>query len=133
MPTNHTFRNDPSCCRITLYNPIFFYEGGTRCNFYHCDQTAHVHELAKVDGCFVDSSSSVRNLGVLFDSNLSIDGHVSSIFKTEFFHLKILSKLRPMLSMSNAEMLINAFMTSRLDYCNDLLGGFSTDGPQCSS
>ncbi len=28
----------------------------------------------------------------------------------------MLSKLRPMLSMSNAEMLINAFMTSRLDY-----------------
>ncbi len=30
-----------------------------------------------------------------------------------------------MLSISNAEMLINAFMTSRLDYCNALLGGCS--------
>ncbi len=30
-----------------------------------------------------------------------------------------------MLSMSNAEMLINAFMTSRLDYCNALLDGCS--------
>ncbi len=28
-----------------------------------------------------------------------------------------------MLSMSNAEMLIHAFMTSRVDYCNALLGG----------
>ncbi len=28
-----------------------------------------------------------------------------------------------MLSMSNAEILIHAFMTSRLDYCNALLGG----------
>ncbi len=27
--------------------------------------------------------------------------------------------------MSNAEMLINAFMSSRLDYCNALLGGCS--------
>ncbi len=27
--------------------------------------------------------------------------------------------------MSNAEILINAFMTSRLDYCNALLGGCS--------
>ncbi len=36
-----------------------------------------------------------------------------------------ISKLRPMLSMSNAEMLINPFMTSRLDYCNALLGGCS--------
>ncbi len=40
-----------------------------------------------------------------------------------FFHLKNISKLRPMLSMSNAEMLIHAFMTSRSDYCNALLGG----------
>ncbi len=30
-----------------------------------------------------------------------------------------------MLSMSNAEMLIHAFMTSRLDYCNALLGACS--------
>ncbi len=30
-----------------------------------------------------------------------------------------------MLSKSNTEMLINAFMTSMLDYCNALLGGCS--------
>ncbi len=78
-----------------------------------------------LDGCSVNSSSSVRNLGVLFDSNPSFKSHVSSICKTAFFHLKNISKLRPMLSMSNAEMLINAFMTSRLDYCNALLGGCS--------
>ncbi len=62
---------------------------------------------------------------MLFDSNLSFDSHVSSICKTAFFHLKNISKLRPMLSMSNAEMLIHAFMTSRLDYCNALLGSCS--------
>ncbi len=33
--------------------------------------------------------------------------------------------MRPMLSMSNAEILINMFMTSMLDYCNALLGVFS--------
>ncbi len=57
------------------------------------------------------------------DSNLSFDSHVSSICKTAFFNLKNISKLRPMLSMSNAEMLIHAFMTSNLDYCNALLDG----------
>ncbi len=44
------------------------------------------------------------------------------------FHLKAISlayKLRPMLSTSNAEMLIHVFRTSRLDYCNALLGGCS--------
>ncbi len=60
-----------------------------------------------LDGISVNSSSSVRNLGVLFDSNLSFEKHVSSICKTAFFHLKNISKLRPMLSMSNAETLIH--------------------------
>ncbi len=83
------------------------------------------HSLT-LDGCSLDSSSSVRNLGVLFDSNLSFDSHVSSICKTAFFFLKNISKLRPLLSMSNAKMLIHAFMTSRLDYCNALLGGCSS-------
>ncbi len=47
---------------------------------------------------------------------------VSSICKNALFHLKNISKLRP---MSNAEMLIHAFRTSMLDYGNALLGGCS--------
>ncbi len=82
------------------------------------------HRLT-LDGCSVDSSSSARNLGVLFDSNLYFKSHVSSVCKTAFFNLKNISKLRTMLLMSNAEMLIHAFITSRLDYCNALLGGCS--------
>ncbi len=75
---------------------------------------------------------------MLFDSNFSFEKHVSSICKTAFFHLNNISKLRPKLSMSNAEMLIDAFMNSILDYCNAFLGGCTlnkqtTDGPKHSS
>ncbi len=92
----------------------------------HKNPTSNNIEIClTLDDCSVDSSSSVRNLGVLFDSNLSFDSHVSRIYKTKFFHLRNISKLRPMLSLSNAEMLDHVFMTSRLDYCNDLLGGCS--------
>ncbi len=45
-----------------------------------------------------------------------------------------------MLSVAKAETLIHAFMTSRLDYCNVLLGVFfcmlnkqTPAGPKCSS
>ncbi len=34
-----------------------------------------------------------------------------------------IAKLRNMLTVSDAEKLVHAFMTSRLDYCNALLGG----------
>ncbi len=73
------------------------------------------HNL-QLDGCTV-TSSTVKNLGVVLDSNLSFENHISNVTKTAFFHLRNISKLRNMLSVSDA------FMTSRLDYCNALLGG----------
>ncbi len=44
--------------------------------------------------------------------------------ETACFHFKNIYKL-PMLSMLNAKTLIHVFMTSRLDYCNTLLGDCS--------
>ncbi len=69
------------------------------------------------------TSSTVKNLGVILDSNLSFENHISNVTKTAFFHLRNIAKLRNMLSVSDAEKLVHAFMTSRLDYCNALLGG----------
>ncbi len=81
------------------------------------------HNL-QLDRCTV-TSSTVKNLGVILDSNLSFENHISHVTKTAFFHLRNLAKLWNMLSVSDAEKLIHAFMTSRLDYCNALLGCLS--------
>ncbi len=62
-------------------------------------------------------------MGVKLDINLSFENHVSHVTKTAFFHLRNIAMLRNMLSVSDAEKLVHAFMTSRLDYCNALLGG----------
>ncbi len=76
----------------------------------------------QLDRCTV-TSSTVNNLGVILDSNLSFENHISHVTKTVFFHLRNITKLRNMLTVSDAEKLVHAFMTSRLDYCNALLGG----------
>jgi len=68
-------------------------------------------------------SSTVKDLGVILDSKLSFENHISFVTKTAFFHLRNIAKLRNMLSISHAEKLVHAFMTSRLDYCNALLAG----------
>ncbi len=65
----------------------------------------------------------VKNLGVILDSNLSFQNHMSHVTKTAFFLLRNIAKLRNMLPASDAEKLVHAFMTSRLDYCNALLAG----------
>ncbi len=54
---------------------------------------------------------------------LYFENHVSHVTKTVFFHLRNIDQLRNMLPVSDAEKLVHAFMTSRLDYCNALLGG----------
>lgn len=41
------------------------------------------------------------------------------------FHLKIISRLQPPLTDSVAETLIHAFVTTQLDYCNEVLFGIS--------
>ncbi|XDV45278.1 hypothetical protein PO909_013398, partial [Leuciscus waleckii] len=74
-------------------------------------------------GCPVTLSSTVKDLGVILDCNLSFEKHISYVTKTAFFHLRNIAKLRNMLSVSDAEKLVHAFMTSRLDYCNALLAG----------
>ncbi len=69
------------------------------------------------------TSFTVKHLGVILDSNLSFENHISHVTKTAFFHLRNIAKLRNMLTVSDEEKLVHAFMTSRLDYCNALLGG----------
>ncbi len=62
-------------------------------------------------------------MGVILDSNLSFEINISHYTKTAFFHLRNIAKLRNMLSVSDTEKLVHAFMISRLDYCNVLQGG----------
>jgi len=54
---------------------------------------------------------------------LSFENHISYVIKIAFFHLRNIAKLLNMPSVSDAEKLVHALMTSRLDYCNALLAG----------
>ncbi len=67
----------------------------------------------QLDGCTV-TSSTVKKSGC-YICNLSFENRISHVTKTAFFHLRNIAKLRNMLTVSDAEQLVNAFMTSRLD------------------
>jgi len=81
--------------------------------------------VVSVDGISLASNTTVKNLGVIFDRDLSFNSHVKQISRIAFFHLRNISKIRHILSQKDAEKLVHAFVTSRLDYCNSLLSGCS--------
>uniref|UniRef100_A0A3B3SDN5 Reverse transcriptase domain-containing protein n=1 Tax=Paramormyrops kingsleyae TaxID=1676925 RepID=A0A3B3SDN5_9TELE len=65
----------------------------------------------------------IRNLGVIFDSDLKFEKQISSVVKASFFQLRLLAKVKPYLPSKAFESAIHAFITTRLDYCNSLYVG----------
>ena len=63
---------------------------------------------------------SLRNLGVVFDKDMSLVQHCKQLTKNCFFQLRNISKLRKMVSQNDLELITHAFVSSRLDYCNSL-------------
>ena len=61
-----------------------------------------------------------RNLGVIFDSDLNFSKHFTKITKSAITQIRNIAKIRSFLSFSDAEILIHAFVSSHLDYCNSL-------------
>ena len=73
----------------------------------------------------IPSSTSVRDLGVLFDSELTMEGHISKLCQSCFFQLRRLRSIRHSLSRHALLTLVHAFISSRLDFCNSVLYGVS--------
>ncbi len=68
-------------------------------------------------------SATVRNVGITLDPALILDAYISKLSKAAFFQLRRLAQLRSYVSPKDAESLVHAFITSRLDYCNALFAG----------
>ena len=67
--------------------------------------------------------SVAKNLGVWLDSSLSMSTHINKLCSAAFYHLRNIKRIRKYLSRESATILVHAFISSRLDYCNSLLYG----------
>jgi len=74
-------------------------------------------------GVNVRPSTDVRNLGVLFDETLSLKMHVTQLVGRCYGWLRRIRSCRRALTQSAAIILVNSFITARIDYCNSLLAG----------
>ncbi len=75
----------------------------------------------------ITPSASVRNLGVIFDDQLTFTEHIAKTARSCRFALHNIRKIRPFLTEHAAQLLVQALVISRLDYCNALLAGLSSN------
>ena len=68
----------------------------------------------------ISQSVEVKNLGVTFDSDNSLDNHVARVCQACYYHLRDLRRICKFLSNETAILLANAMVSSHLDYCNSL-------------
>ena len=77
----------------------------------------------KVDTAVVHPKQEVTNLGVVFDSTLSMKQQINTVTKKCYFHIRRIWKIRKYLTEDATKSLVNAYIVSRLDYCNSLFSG----------
>ena len=87
------------------------------------------HMLRKVDyqSCYlhigstcITPSKTARNLGVIFDQEMSFRSHITHVQQSVRYQLRNLSFIRKCLSKPAAEILIHALISSRIDFANSL-------------
>ncbi len=74
----------------------------------------------------ISPSSSVRNLGVIFDDQLTFKDHIAKTARSCRFTLHNIRKIRSFLTQHATQLLVQALVISILVYCNALLTGLSS-------
>ncbi len=69
----------------------------------------------------VTAATTVRNLGVYFDHHLDMNSQISHVISACSYHLRNINYISRYLPTTTKERVINALITSQIDYCNSLL------------
>ena len=85
----------------------------------------------RVGGDVIIPVNVVRDLGVTFDSQLTMQRHVNKVASACFDHIRRLKQIRRLVGPEVTATLVSAFVLSKLDYCNAVLAGLpkSTTAP----
>ena len=78
-----------------------------------------------IDNATIDPQPNCRVLGSFFDSEMSMEKHISNFCKSANFQINNIYSIRKYLDPETLETLVHAFVSSRMDYCNSLLFGIT--------
>ena len=83
-----------------------------------------IKELSiSVGGALIQAVDKVKNLGVYLDNHMNMSANTSEIVRCCYFHIHHIGQINKFLPRQTRERVVNALVTSRLDYCNSLLYG----------
>ena len=89
--------------------------------------TTNIH--VTVDGCLVSPDATTKNLGIVYDSTLSMEHQVNAVCRAvcraAYLRLHNISRIRRFITQDATKTLIQAFVISKLDCGNALLTGVS--------
>ena len=71
----------------------------------------------------ISPSDRVRNLGIIFDSQMSMSGHINNLCSSLTYQLRNISRIRRFLDYDTCHLVVRALVLSRIDYGNGLLLG----------
>ena len=73
------------------------------------------------DSVSLSPGTSVKILGVTFDSVMKMDQHITSLCRSLHYHLSNISRIRPYINKEACEHAVRTLISTRLDYANSLL------------
>jgi exonuclease III len=78
-----------------------------------------------IDDVTITASSSIRNLGIVFDPQLTMSQHVTNLCKSNNWQIRNITRIRRFLDQETCANLVRSLILSRLDYCNILFNGMA--------
>ena len=113
----------PHSYQHTVISVIFHINWGQNIAQLHCHApaTPSIH----ISDTMVELSDQITSLGVVMDSNLTFNAHITSLCKACNFHLRSLRRIRRSLTDDMAILIAVALVQSRLDYCKSLFFNMS--------
>ncbi|XP_072018281.1 uncharacterized protein [Amphiura filiformis] len=99
----------------------------SKTEFFIAGTTQGLNKLSpvelKVGNERIKPSTSVRNLGMIFDDHMSMTKHINSLMSSVNFHLRNIRRIAKYLDQDTKHHVVRCLILSRLDYGNALLYG----------
>ncbi|XP_030640854.1 uncharacterized protein LOC115821223, partial [Chanos chanos] len=94
--------------------------------FFPAKNSPTIDTAITIEGSVVFPTTAAKNLGITLDNQLPYSGHIAAITRSCRFSLYNIRRIRPFLTQQATQLMVQALVISRLDYCNVLLAGLPT-------